>query len=277
MTGFLMNITEKQNQQRQALKQLLAPIADFCLNHSIQIQELLADCKTLLLAAAEQQVKKEQSKVTISRLSVMTGLNRRDISALQKLKSEDLETKAPKLAWCVLGRWQQDSQFTTTRGKPRVLSYGSATSEFTELVQMESGHVHPKTVLLELERTGIVEQTSRGIRIIQSEYVPNKDIAAIAQMAASDASDLMRAVEENMANRDSIPNYHLVTEYDNIIPSARARIRRWLLQQGGKFHSRMRTFLSQFDQDLHPALKEAANPLRIVVGGFSLIEECESF
>ena len=73
--------------------------------------------------------------------------------------------KIPVMISRVVAQWENDRRFLTQAGKPRVLSCDEDDSEFSELVRLVSKDLHPGTVLFELERSGIVERSKRGVRL----------------------------------------------------------------------------------------------------------------
>ena len=59
------------------------------------------------------------------------------------------------------------------------------------------------------------------------------------------------------------------TEYDNICLEYEIEIKKWLLEQGSLFNQKIRKFLSQFDKDINPELKDKQAELKVSLGTFS--------
>ena len=250
---------------------MLRPILKFCLRHSIKMPDLVECCKLALVELAEEQLKENNVKVSVSRLSVISGITRREVSRIragvtQKLEPLTLPTK-------IIGQWQHDKRFCRQPGEARVLESEGRDSEFAMLVRSVSRDLNPYTVLFELERIGAVKRSAEGrIELCESVYGPIKDLKQGAQMIASDVSDLMAAIEENYARAEGTPpNYHLVTEYDNIALEAVPELQRWILIQGSRFHAKVRQYFAKFDKDLNPDLAEEEGGVRFVFGGFSRV------
>ena len=234
---------------------LFRPVVRFCLRHSLQIQDAIEAMKSAFLAVAQEELQRngrvDQPNVpSVSRISAMTGMHRRDVSRLMRgnppvRPSENLITR-------VIGQWRSNARFTAPSGGPRVLRVDSKQSEFAELVSSISKDLNPYTVLLELERLGYVQETKRGVKLIARSYIPAGDMERGVGLLSADAADLMWAVEENLLDRPQYPNLHLKTEFDNIAPEHIPKIRQWLLDEGSAFHERAFTFLSQFDRDANP-------------------------
>ncbi len=260
-----------ENQQKILLKSLrlmLRPVMKFCLRHSIKIQEVLESSKVVLLELAVE-LQEPSKKPSISRLSVMTGIHRRDVMRIYR--DDSPKDVIVNLTNRVLGHWQSDPEFTTSAGKPRVLTYKGPDSDFSRLVNSISLDLKQHTVLFELERTGAIEYTAKGIRQSRSVYMPSGDIGEGSLMMATHTEHLMSSIEENIAEEQFLPNYHILTEYDNIATNALPEVREWILREGSKFHKKTRAYLAKFDKDLNPRLATKEGGVRVVVGGFSRV------
>ncbi|MBN8550247.1 MAG: hypothetical protein J0M12_13090 [Deltaproteobacteria bacterium] len=138
--------------------------------------------------------------------------------------------------------------------------------------------LNPYTVLFELERIGAVERTRGGVKLVSRLYNPQGDSVAAMGLLASDMSDLMLAVEENVegGGNVAVPNLHIKTEYDNIPASKISEIREWCLREGSAFHQRVRNYLSQHDRDITAQPSGKDGTVRVAVGAFSRVEVLKS-
>lgn len=252
------------------LKAVLRPVMRFCLRHSLKLQDILECCKVACLEAAEEEIKQSGEAVSVSRLSIMTGVHRPDVMRLYK----SAETPEPKknIITRIMGQWQSDKKFTTARGTPRTLEIEGKSSEFAKLVHAVSADLNPYTVLFELERQAVVERTSRGLVLKKQAHIPTGDLTEGFQFLSRDANDLIFAVEENLFGQADPPNLHMNTEYDNVSTRHLPEIRRWFLREGSAFHAKARRFLSQFDKDINKRLADNEPSARVAVCAFSRIE-----
>jgi hypothetical protein len=227
-----------------------------------------------LLEAAQHQLETEGVEVSNSRLSVMTGVHRKDVASY--FTSEKQITSAPDIVTKIIGQWQSDKRFCDKSRKPRVLSFETAQSEFAALVHTVSQDLNPYTILFELERILAVEKTSAGLKLKKLVHKPKGDVVQGLQLLAKDVSDLIAAVEENLYEEPAIPNLHIKTEYDNIPSAAVEEIRDWLLSEGEIFQERIRERLSQYDRDINPDIDDDSSPARIAFGTFSRVDDSKS-
>ena len=248
----------------QLLVKLLRPVMRFCLRNSLRVQEVVEAAKHALIDAAVEEAEQCGRKVNVSSIAVMTGLHRRDVMRIYR---DGAEKKEPNLVTRVIGQWQGDPSFATTRGKPRVLS----NDEFRRLVFGISQDLHPGTVIRELERLGYVEKTARGLRLAVKTHLIVEDLEEAFSMVDDDCSDLIAAVEENVADAEQVKNLHARTSYDKIPASAVPKVREWLIDEGSKFHQRVRAYLASLDRDAQQTTDD--EPVqRVSVTAFSHIQ-----
>lgn len=259
-----------QNARLNSLKLLLRPVVAYCLSQSQAVQELTEALKFALIEGAVSEMQARGEKVNISRLSVMTGLHRRDVMRIYR--GGEAKDSSVNLISKVIGQWENDRRFQNKSGKPRRLKYVGDDSEFSRLVRTVSHDVHPGTVLFELERGNLVKKDETTLSLLRAFEVTKGDMDKTFKVLTQDVTDLVCAVQENIKPDCDVPNLHARTEYDNVVKSALPKIREWFLKEGAAFHKKARDFLSQFDRDMNPSLTEEKAGSRVSVGTFSRIE-----
>lgn len=258
---------------------LLKPVVRFCMRHAVRLQDCLELLKAAYIEVAREELLRANEKLNTSRMSVMTGVHRKDVD---RLLGEDRELKlSSNIISRVLALWQFDKRFLGQQRQPRLLSFEGKGNDFSKLVSLVSNDVNPSTILFELERSGTVERTERGLRLLNKIALSGSEEGL--SLLAADQSDLFLAVEENILTTPEIPNLHLKTEYDNIPPEDLPEIRDWFLREGSAFHERARAFLSRFDRDVQSPISRGTGALpanttrpsdraRVALGTFSFCE-----
>jgi hypothetical protein len=254
----------------QCLRYLLYPVVKFCLRHSLKLQDLLELAKLSFLEVAEEELYRQGREVSSSRLSIMTGVHRKDVVRLKHDQAPP--KKGPDLITRLIGQWQSDRRFSSKRKGPKVLSYESMESDFAALVASVSREVNPYTVLFELERVGLVKRTRTGLKLKSPVYFPKGSVKEGFRLLGSDVDDLLSAVEENVLAKPKVPNLHIKTEYDNVPASIVPRIRQWFLDKGSVLQEEARKYLSQCDRDINPELPAKGGRVRVALGTFSRVE-----
>lgn len=252
-----------------ALCKLMRPVVNFCLRRGLKYQDLCEAAKLTFVADARAELEGNAGAVSTSRLSVLTGLQRKDISRLLERGSEPAPIS--NLLIRVVGQWQNDQRFLDRSGKPRALSCEGPDSEFAGLVAALSTDLSSYTVLFELERLGLVRKEGKLVSLVSDVYVPSREkVEEGLTLLAEDCRDLMQGVEENIFDPGTTPNLHIKTQYDNVCVEAIDEIRTWFLDKGSEFHEQARNFLSKHDKDLNPRLHNKQGGARVCVGIFSL-------
>lgn len=256
----------------RCLRLILKPIARFCLNRSISIQDVTEAFKITMIDLAEEEILKSGEKPNVSRLSVMTGLHRRDV---MRIIGGNQENQGPSgLISRIVAQWEQDQRFSTKAGMPRVLTCGGDKSEFSELVRCVSSDVHPGTIYFQLERLGMIEKVKGNVRLKKRAENLRGDPEKGYFLLGQDVSSLITATNENLFGALKTPNLHARTEYDNIFKEDIPKIRDWLLKEGTTFHQKARNFLSKYDKDFNPHLKREGGG-KVVLTAFSHVEKGE--
>jgi hypothetical protein len=258
---------------------LLRPIVRLCLRQGIHFQDLSEALKRVFIDLAQREIglaasgSSGQPVANVSRISAATGLQRKDIRRL--LNPEPVE--ATSVLARVIGQWQLDPRCLDTDGQPRGLRYGGADCEFSPLVKLFSSDLNPGTLLLELERLGIVSREEHLLRLKTRVLLLSGNSEQALEVAAKESDLLFRAVEENCHTEREIPHLHATTEFTSVRDSALPEVSRWLLEEGSKLHARARQFLSAFDADISSDGRPKEGVSRVSLTTFSLIASDEKF
>lgn len=257
----------------EALTKILFPVARYSIRHGVPLASLLEALKVIVIEAAVQEIQRHKQKVTVSQISLLSGITRREVQRIYREK-RTTDTR-PGILARIINRWEQDKRFVTKTKTPKVLSYTGAKNEFRDLVASVSQDINPGTVLAELERTGAVQKTRQGLKLLQrASFVqtsPDKGLNLLLR----DLETLTQAVEENINSPRAVRNLHMRTEYDNIFQDKIPEIRTWLLAQGAEFHRQARDLLSKCDKDLNPN-PDRPGGAKVALGTFGWTEDQES-
>lgn len=263
---------------RQALlvsvRLMLRPLVRFCFRRALKVQEFSEIARQVFFEIAREEMSARGMGSSASRLSIATGLTRREVSRLSK----DTASAEPtmNLLTRIIGKWQTHPDYANKKGVPRTLTAEGKDSEFAALVQSVSRDLNPYTILFELERTGAIEKRAGRVSLNSEVFVPVADVEEGFRILSRDTSDLIAAVEANVIDGETPPHLHIRTHYDNVAVRHVPKIRAWMLEEGTKFHARARQFLSQFDKDLNPQLAAERGGARVALSAFCFSELPES-
>lgn len=161
----------------------MLPIAQLLVRGGTGIDQLVRAAKRAYLRAAIQAVAHQDGRPNISRLSVATGMTRKEVAVLlsgsQKNRGAIAKKTGQQRALRVLSGWMTDPRFRNRRGRPDELTYEGHKKSFASLVKLYAGDVTPKAVLRELERIEAIDITEvgtlrlhapRGRKTIEAHY-----------------------------------------------------------------------------------------------------------
>lgn len=254
------------------LSLVFRPLAQLCIRFSLPVSEVIEALKSTLVDEAIEELRSRGEKVTLSRVSVMLGMGRKDVTRL--FRTEDNKRYPGEnlsLLSRVLSLWQTDARFRLQDGSPKALECHGEQSEFADLVKTVSKDVHPTTFLKEFERRKYVKKMGRKVKLIRREHqfeeVSNRSLESVYR----DVETLVRAVNQNLLENPNVRNLHLRTEYDNVFLEELPEIRTWMLEHGSKVHREAREYLVGKDKDLNLADKRRAGG-RVVFVTYSYTE-----
>ena len=269
-----MNQQGTQKTTVQLLSGLLRGITRFFIRRHIPFQHFVDLAREAYVLTAKEELEKSDERINTSRISVATGITRREVKNITT-GAIDAGRRSATLVSRVLNRWEQDKRYRDNRGRLRALTFSSENSDFYELVSSISQHLNPGTVLAELQRLGVVEKRGDRLKLLQADHKSDDSESWRLELAALDLNTLLMAVQDNIEHPDEeLRNAHFRTEFDNIQLEAIPSLRQWIYDETEKFHSKVREKLSKKDCDVNPRLKKAGKPAggRIIVSGIGYAE-----
>ena len=175
------------------LDALLAPIARILVARGIVFPDFMERMKSHYITAAQKQAEDEGTKITDSRLSVMTGLQRRDVA---RLKDARLKEKRIHHLARLVALWQTDSDY------PVALPKSGPAPSFDALAQIVHRDVHPRTMLDALEAAGTVSINDDTVTLKATSYQPLAGTDDQIAYLARNVGDHATAATENVLGCD---------------------------------------------------------------------------
>lgn len=187
------------------LDHLLAPIARLCVGRGVLFAEVVERLKAQFVAAAETHI---AGKRTDSRISVMTGLQRRDIA---RLRGMDVEVPKVNHLSRLVARWVAQGGDDLTR------------AEFDALALDVRRDVHPATMLAQLVDAGTVVITSAGVQLREHSYQPLPGTEAQMDYLARNGGDFLSAATANILEKPA-PFFERAVHYNGLSADAVAAL-----------------------------------------------------
>lgn len=186
----------------RAMAQLLGPLARLAIARGVkfpQVQELL---KQAFVLAARGQDSAPGAR-DVSRVATTAGLTRREVGRLsQRQPPARGEHASP--ATQVFTRWLADRKLRDGRGRPRVLPRLGPAPSFEALARSVTRDVHPRRLLDELLRLGLVSHNDRTdtVRLLKDAFVPRDDLARMLGFLGHNVGDHLAATVANVLDDD---------------------------------------------------------------------------
>ena len=211
-----MNISAKEH-LLHIFSHLMRPIIRIGLRNGLMYGEFVQVCKSLYVEVATEDYGLRGRKTNISRVAVLTGLNRKEVKRVRdELESGERQQGSEGKGHHgldritrVLSGWHHDAEFTDAEGQPRPLSVGEgkpATDvSFHKLVKRYGGDVPPVALLTELKRTNTVKEIQPDIFVpLHRYFIPSSNEQYAIDRAAGVISDLADTLHHNLYGRLSL-------------------------------------------------------------------------
>jgi hypothetical protein len=204
-----------------AIRRLLKPLVRVLIANGIGLPYLVDLLKESFVETAVQYFSPEGGRLTDSRLSVMTGVHRKDV---KRLREQSPDAAAPPRSVSrgarMIGLWTGDSRYLDADQQPRRLGR----QEFEALVLSVSQDVHPRTIIDEWLQRGLLETDDNGDLQLRSEaFVPSENVSELAYYFGRNLHDHLAAAGENLAGRQP-PHLERAVYYGGLTPESVAEL-----------------------------------------------------
>lgn len=193
------------------LDPLLAPLARLMVSRGIGFPELAERLKLHFVRAA---IDAGEGKSTDSRISVLTGLQRRDIARLRSDKAK--EAHVSHLSRLV-ATWQTDATYQSPDGKPATLPRAGPQPSFEALARSIRTDIHPRTMLDALIEAGTVtrDAATDEVSLAASAYLPLPGSDEQIAYLANNIGDHLEAATLNV-RADEPPFFERAVHYSGL-------------------------------------------------------------
>ena len=190
---------------QHAVEELLLPLARLCVARGLPFAQAEELFKHAYVAAA-REAQRERGVVSsrdVSQVAVATGLHRREVTRIGQAPVAR-SAKRPAPATQVVTRWLSDPALCLRNGKPRKLARQGAAPSFEALAASVTRHVHPRSLLDELLRRGLVQTHKNGelVELLADRIAPTEDEARLFGFLAANVGDHLAAAVANVLHGD---------------------------------------------------------------------------
>jgi len=241
-----------------ALFKLMRPLVKLLLRYGVSHSEFVEALKRIYVSVAEseQEFRVEDRKQSVSRISVLTGLNRKEVSRIQALPSdEEFEVTTHNRAAQVVDGWLRGSAYQDSNGEPIDLSLGGDSVSFSTLVKTYSGDMPVRAVLDELIRVGVVKKLGNGMLSLCSRaYIPQKSDTEKLDILGVSATDLLNTLEHNIPRPLENSRLQLTLAYDNLPEETVEEFKKMSEEHAQNTLLLLNDWLSKQDRSVNPSV-----------------------
>ena len=214
----------------RVLRGILRPLIRALIARGMTAPAFYRLTKQIYVEVADAEFGLEGERPTDSRISILTGVHRRDVKEMRAadLNADEAVQHKVNAITTVLGRWLASAATTDGGGRPRPLQR-SGEGSFDELVASVNRDVRPRTILDEMIRQNLVFLDASGLLHLRAEaFVGPDDMDQKVFFFGENVGDHIAAATDNLLSEDpkhlerAVFYNHLTAEsVDEIEASAR--------------------------------------------------------
>lgn len=202
---------------RTAIRKVMRPLVRLMLSQGINYSMVLEDLKRVYVSIAEEEFKIEGKTQTNSRITLLTGIHRRDVQRIREDKTNEADIR-PSISAQIFGLWLSKSKYLDDSGQPLPLPRNTSKGEasFESLVESVSKDFRARSVLDEWLRLGFVSiDNDDCVRLNIQAFIPNQDLEYKLSFLALNTHDHLSAAVSNLSNQNE-PMLERCVYYDGL-------------------------------------------------------------
>ena len=258
---------ERGDALASAVARLLVPLVRILLRYGVTYGAFADLAKNVYVKVAEQDFRIAGRKQSDSRVSVLTGLRRKEIAALRDAGGQPTiaSEKHSRIARLITG-WRHDVHFLDAKGHPASLAFDQGKHSFSDLVRRYGSDVPARATLDELLRMGAVTRLRNDrLKLVAQSYVPADLEVDKFGILGADVADLVAAIDHNLTCTRKDAFLQRKVAYDNLPQEALEKVRSAIVSGAEQLLVRTDASFSKHDRDLHPTVQGTGRK-RVVLG-----------
>ncbi|BBP45655.1 hypothetical protein THMIRHAS_10280 [Thiosulfatimonas sediminis] len=205
---------------KRALKKILKPLIKLLLRKGITYISLLEALKQIYIEVAEESFKLDNKRLTDSRISLLTGIHRKEVKRLRENLQDEISEPEIKagISAAIIALWQGSADYTDKQQKPLALPRNGDAPSFESLVYSISKDKHFRSVLDDWLHQGIVRLDNKNNVCLSAEsFVPDENEDEKMFFAGRNIHYHLEVINHNLQPRGFM-------EMENLDPQSAAKI-----------------------------------------------------
>ena len=226
-----------------ALHRVLAPVVRVMLAHGITLPMAVELLKRVFVDVAERDFRLDGKATTDSRISLITGVHRKDVKRLRELPG--IEANLPpkvSLSSQIVASWITGRRWTNADGLPRPLRrFGKVGDDdsFEALVASISQDIRPRSVLDEWLRLGVVTLNDRDeVVLVSNAFIPKDGLQEKLAYFGHNLGDHASAAADNVIANSS-PWFERSVHHDGLTEQQVEQLRAQATELGMQILTRL--------------------------------------
>lgn len=189
-----------QDSLSSAVLRLLRPLVRLLLKHGMPYGALAELARKAYVDEGFDHMQQSGKRPTVSGVSALTGLTRKETRALRDASPIGNEKSAQRYSRAirVISGWVNDSQFHDEHGEPGPLPFDGGDHSFSALVRKYSGDIPPVAMLSVLEASQTVIVADQHIVLKQRAYIPLSTPIDKINILGTDVAELIGTIGHNI-------------------------------------------------------------------------------
>jgi len=251
-----------------AVMRLLRPLVRILLDHGVPFATFAEVARWVYVEVAENHFALPGRKQTDSRISVITGLTRKDVARIKKVDKPADEASALSYnrAARVVSAWVRDYPMEGTASGVALLPVEGSRRSLSALIHKYSGDMPVRAVIDELLRVGAIRIHDSGeAELLHRHYMPPPGERRKLVYLGDDVGDLISTIGHNLTAKPSEALFQRKVFYDNIPAEHLASVRAVARKRGEAAIDALVNDMGAHDRDANEKV-QGEGRFRAVVG-----------
>lgn len=259
-----------------ALKHVIDPLLELMFDAGVTVQEFNHLLRNRAVRAATKRVVRESGRNSKSRVAIVTGLPRSEVSKILGSQNSDAKAKLGQHpARRVLAAWYENPRFLAPSGEPAVLPIFGKKRSFERLVSAHGSGIPVRAMLDELTQIDAVERLANQQVRAKSRLPILTGLTTNAIVAVGErCGDLLLTLTNNV-RRPSPPLFEATALISDADSSMVPIVRREIAEQGVSFINGASSLLKRSQNKSRKSSPGSAAKCRLGVTVFYFEEDVE--
>lgn len=206
-----------------ALAQVMRPLARSMIGQGVTIAQATEIMKQAYVSAA---LEVETGTPTDSRISLLTGIHRKDVKRLRESDPRPPRRPMQNAAAVAVSVWRNDPDFLDADGNPLALSR-SGEPGFDELIKQARIDLPASVVLDALKEQGLMtEAGGSGLyKLTSNDFTTAKDLAAKVMAFEKNLSSHLEAAADNLVSKEGV-HFERAAHFNQLSEASIAKLER---------------------------------------------------